>query len=155
MNVENLQDAISLLPEEMLLDVDRLRQKKRTPWKPVIALAACLCLVAGLWVLQNGGAKAESGSSPMERYPANSAVGDIEHSAETPHFAPMIATVLEVQEDRIIVREAIASDAEPITVMLTELEEIPTLSSMDRIYIYYSEKTDPLIPYKIEHVVFD
>lgn len=155
MNAEQLQDAISLLPEKMLYDVDCLRQKKRTPWKGFVAAAACLCLLAGLWTLQNGGIKAESGSSPMERYPVSNAAGDMEYATESSQFAPMFATVLEVYEDRIIVREEYTCVVKPITVMLTELEEVPTLYSMDRIYIYYSEKTDPLIPYKIEHAVFD
>ena len=35
MNAEQLQDAISLLPEEMVADVERLRQRKPNPWKGV------------------------------------------------------------------------------------------------------------------------
>ena len=151
MNAENLQDAISLLPEEMVADVDRLRRKKPNPWKGVIAAAACICLLTGLWTLQNGGIKAESGSAAPDRYHDGS-VG-MESAESNSQIAPMmIATVVEVQEDRIIVLpgETLTSIAQPMTVMLTELEEIPRLTKNQRIRIYYKEKTNPLIPYKIE-----
>lgn len=151
MNAEQLQDAISLLPEEMVADVDRLRRKKPNPWKGVIAAAACICLLTGLWTLQNGGIKAESGSAAPDRYHDGS-VG-MESAESNSQIAPMmVATVVEVQEDRIIVLpgETLTSIAQPITVMLTELEEIPRLTKNQRIRIYYKENTNPLIPYKIE-----
>lgn len=151
MNAEQLQDAISLLPEEMVADVDRLRQRKSTPWKGVIAVAACICLLTGLWVLQNGGIKAESGSAAPDRYHDGS-VG-MESAESNSQAAPMmVATVVEVQEDQIIILpgETVTSIAQPITVMLTQLEDIPKLTKNQRIRIYYKEKTNPLIPYKIE-----
>ena len=151
MNAENLQDAISLLPEEMVADVDRLRRKKPNPWKGVIAAAACICLLTSLWVLQNGGIKAESGSAAPDRYYSDGA--GMESAESNSQIAPMmVATVVEVQEDRIIVLpgETLTSIAQPMTVMLTELEEIPRLTKNQRIRIYYKEKTNPLIPYKIE-----
>lgn len=151
MNAENLQDAISLLPEEMVADVDQLRRKKPNPWKGVIAAAACICLLTGLWTLQNGGIKAESGSAAPDRYYNDNA--GMESAESNSQVAPrMTATVVEVQEDRIIVLpgETLTSIAQPITVMLTQLEDIPTLEKNQRIRIYYNEKTDPLIPYKIE-----
>ena len=150
MNAENLQDAISLLPEEMIADVDRLRQRKSTPWKALVAAAACVCLLTGLWVLQEGGIKAESGSAAPDRY-FNGGAG-MESAESNSQAAPMVATVVEVQEDRIIVLpgETITSIAQPVTVMLTDLEDIPKLTKNQRIRIYYNEKTDPLIPYMIE-----
>lgn len=151
MNAENLQDAISLLPEEMVADVDRLRRKKPNPWKGVIAAAACICLLTSLWVLQNGGIKAESGSAAPDTYYSDGA--GMESAESNSQIAPMmVATVVEVQEDRIIVLpgETLTSIAQPMTVMLTELEEIPRLTKNQRIRIYYKESTNPLIPYKIE-----
>jgi len=151
MNAENLQDAISLLPEEMVADVDQLRRKKPNPWKGVIAAAACLCVLLGLWSLGNGGIKAESGSAAPDRYYNDDA--GMESFESNSQVAPMmVATVVEVQEDRIIVLpgETLTSIAQPITVMLTQLEDIPTLEKNQRIRIYFNEKTDPLIPYKIE-----
>lgn len=150
MNAEILQDAISLLPEDMIADVDRLRQKKRTPWKGVIAAAACLCLLVGLWSLGNGGIKAESGSAAPDRYYNDDA--GMESAESNSQSAPMVATIVEVQDDRIIVLpgEVLTDIAQPLTVMLTGLEEIPELTENQRIRIYYSEKTEPLIPYMIE-----
>lgn len=151
MNAENLQDAISLLPEEMVADVDQLRRKKPNPWKGVIAAAACLCVLLGLWSLGNGGIKAESGSAAPDRNYNDDA--GMESAESNSQVAPgMTATVVEVQKDRIIVLpgETLTSIAQPITVMLTQLEDIPTLEKNQRIRIYYNEKTDPLIPYKIE-----
>lgn len=151
MNAENLQDAISLLPEEMLADVDRLRQKKRAPWKGVIAAAACLCLLASLWWLQNGGIKAESGSTAPDRY-FNDGAGMEAVDSNSHTAAPMVATVVEVQTDRLIVLpgDTLTDVATPITVLLTGLEEIPELTENQRIRIYCTEQTDPLIPYRIE-----
>ena len=152
MNAENLQDAISLLPEEMVADVDRLRRKKPNPWKGVIAAAACICLLTGLWVLQNGGIKAESGSAAPDRYYDGGA--GMESAESNSQAAPMmIATVVEVQEDRIVVlpdNKILTVIAQPITVMLTDLEDIPNLTANQCIRIYYKENTNPLIPYKIE-----
>ena len=151
MNAENLQDAISLLPEEMVADVDRLRRKKPNPWKGVIAAAACICLLTGLWVLQNGGIKAESGSAAPDRYYSDGA--GMESAESNSQTAPMmIATVVEAQEDQIIILpgETVTSIAQPMTVMLTQLEDIPQLIKNQRIRIYYKENTNPLIPYKIE-----
>lgn len=54
MKTENLVDALELLPEELLEEADRLRRKKPFPWKGITALAACLCLVAGLWFMIPG-----------------------------------------------------------------------------------------------------
>lgn len=152
MNAETLQDAISLLPEEMITDVDRLRRKKHTPWKGLVAAAACLCLLVGLWSLGNGGMKAESGSSAPDRYFNYSGAGMESDSAESTQTMFMVAKVLEVQEDRIIVLpgETVTSIAQPITVMLTQLEDIPQLTKNQRIRIYYKEETNPMIPYKIE-----
>ena len=60
MTEEKLLDAMALLPDGMLEETDRLRQKKRIPWKGIAALAACLCLVAGIWLIQPGSKAAEN-----------------------------------------------------------------------------------------------
>lgn len=53
MTVEQLHDAIGLLPGDLLAETDRLRQaprpKKTVLWKPVLAMAACLALVLTGW----------------------------------------------------------------------------------------------------------
>ena len=150
MNAENLHDAISLLPEALLEDVDRLRRKKPVHWKPIAALAACLCLVAGLGLWFNGGIKAESGSAAPDNYYTN----DISKESATGHSVtePMTAVVVQVLNDRIIVLpgNVLTDVAQPVTVMLTELENTPVLTENQRITIYCKEYTEPLVPYRIE-----
>ena len=48
MNAEKILDAMQYLPEELLLQTDRLRQRKTVRWQHLAAMAACLCLVLGL-----------------------------------------------------------------------------------------------------------
>ena len=62
-NAERLQDAIGLLPEELLSPVDALRQRKKVYWKPIAAVAASLLLVVGLWQLQPAQKSADKGSA--------------------------------------------------------------------------------------------
>lgn len=62
MNGEKLMDAMNLLPDDLLEATNALRTRKRTHWKPIVALAACLCLVVGMWLI-NPGAKAEDSAS--------------------------------------------------------------------------------------------
>lgn len=144
MNPELLHDAISLLPADMLADVDQLRQKKPKPWKGLLAAAACLCLVVGLLYILPDDMKAMDAAN-------GSGMGMDHQSAESVTFAPMTATVIEVQEDTIVVLPGdVITDSQPITVLLTELEEIPPISEDQRVRIYYSESTDPLVPYRIE-----
>lgn len=60
MNAEMLMDAINLLPDDILEQVDALRQRRHIPWKSLTALAACLCLVAGLWLFPPVGKSAQN-----------------------------------------------------------------------------------------------
>ena len=46
--------------------------------------------------------------------------------------------------------EVCDKDKAAISRVLTELEDIPKLTENQRIRIYFLEKTNPLIPYKIE-----
>ena len=79
MKTENLVDALGLLPEELLEEADLLRQKKRFPWKPVTALAACLCLVAGLWFMNPG-------NKSMDAAPENAGGTRDEHFPQSDDF---------------------------------------------------------------------
>lgn len=68
-NAEHIHDALSLLPDELLAPVDALRQKKRFPWKSLTALAACLCLIAGLWLFFPGAVSMDSANGSAENLP--------------------------------------------------------------------------------------
>ena len=53
MTVEQLHDAIGLLPADLLAETDKARQApppgKTVLWKPVLAMAACLALILTGW----------------------------------------------------------------------------------------------------------
>ncbi|MBQ8358546.1 MAG: hypothetical protein IJX37_01340 [Oscillospiraceae bacterium] len=150
MNADMLHDAISLLPEELLAPVDALRQKKRAFWQPVAALAACVCLVAGLWLFLPGVSMDSSNGSAMEGF-GDGSMGSIadQITQESGSTYSLSGTIIEVAEDYLIVQ---LNNTEPVTVLLDELEQIPVLSPGQKIRIYCEEIPDdtmPLVPYRI------
>ena len=89
MTVEQLHDAIGLLPGDLLAETDRLRQaprpKKTVLWKPVLAMAACLTLVLTGWFWwfqpkgSTGGTAADSAflqAAPAAGAPENGAAAE-------------------------------------------------------------------------------
>lgn len=65
MTPEYLLDALEYLPESYLAEAEKLQKQKKRIWPTVAALAACLCLVLGLWQLPNG-RKASDNATSME-----------------------------------------------------------------------------------------
>lgn len=65
MTPQLLLDALEHLPESYLAEAEALQKKKKRIWPTVAALAACLCLVLGLWQLPNG-RKASDNAASME-----------------------------------------------------------------------------------------
>lgn len=68
MKSDKLVDAMEFLPDEMLEQTDRIRQKRTFKWwKPLIATAACLCLIFGaMFIFAAGGAGASNDEKSME-----------------------------------------------------------------------------------------
>ena len=100
MTVEQLHDAIGLLPGDLLAETDRLRQaprpKKTVLWKPVLAMAACLALVLTGWFWwfqpkgSTGGTAADTASlqaAPAAGAPENGAAAE-EAPAQAEEAAP-------------------------------------------------------------------
>jgi len=166
MNVDSLHDAISLLPEELLIPVDRLRQKKRLPWRSVAALAACLCLVVGLWLFFPGDMVAmDSANGGIELgVPAEENQYSASTSESLSRAGSITVTVVSITEEEnqlICTLSGAFEDAglsaaqAQITVSFENLEQIPTLKPEDTIRIYYEPEqfdTSDLIvkPYHIE-----
>lgn len=153
MTAQKLMDAMNYLPEELLERTDALRQKKRLRWKPVAAVAACLCLVAGLWLL-NPGLKAANGAASSDEayFDEDAGMGAI--NQESGSTAGIVVRVYEVHEDYILVQYVYANgfcDGIPIQVSLEELEQIPQFSVGQKICIYTNQQdiTHEIIPYKI------
>ena len=75
MNRETLMDAIGQLPEDILAETAKKRQRKKHHWAPLAAAAACLCLLLTLPL--GGGLKAASkaeAEAPMEMAPGMDSV---------------------------------------------------------------------------------
>lgn len=154
MRADILHDAISALPEEFLIPVDKLRQrKKQFPWKSLGALAACCCLVLGLWSLFPPNMKSQdnAGMAPEEGC-GNISDGIIQESESSSY---LLVTVLEVAEDHLTVLsgEHLTDIANPMTVLFDDLKTVPKLLEGQRIKLYckeYPHNGEPLIPYCIE-----
>lgn len=77
MTVEQLHDAIGLLPADLLAETDKVRQgprpSKRMLWKPMLAMAACLALVLTgwfWWFQPKGSSGAAADTAALQAAPA-------------------------------------------------------------------------------------
>lgn len=151
---EQLHDALTLLPEDLLTPVDALRRKKRIVWKPVAALAACMALVVGLWFLVPGAVSSENNGS-AER--GDGIVNDSSLSGIKDQGDPeagsscefLTATVINIQPSCL---EVSTDASQTVTVRLEQLETLPELVIGQSIKIYCEELSDlsqPIVPYKI------
>lgn len=142
---EHIHDALTLLPEELVAPVDALRRKKRIPWKGLCAVAACLCLVAGLWFLLPGAVAMDSANGSAEHAPGDGfgAVSD-SVTGESAHGTILTATVLTVEEDCVTVLlgdrlpdNAVVSLAYRTEIRFDELDADPRLEQRQFIRLYF------------------
>lgn len=165
MTPEALHDAITLLPEELLDSVDRLRKKKRVPWKSVAVLAACSCLVAGLWLFSPGNKVAmdsANGSAAPEREP-------MEYGQSSIANAGVVVKVLHVDENYLQVGEvqpekfsdeSISIQLPSVRLTFENLQQVPLMQVGQTIRIYFKpeqfdEENLTVKPYKIEMIKED
>ena len=157
MNADQLHDAITLLPEDLLTPVDRLRQKKRFPWKSILTTAACFCLVLGLAL---GYARIVAPASAENAADAAGGMPMQEVSSQSKAEAPSFVEVVEVAEDYIMVVTAVKNSSDscalraPIKLRFEKLEHVPALKVGQILEIYWeTEDYDPLehsiTPYRI------
>ena len=143
---EQLHDALTLLPEDLIAPVDALRRKKRFRWQPIAALAACACIVAGLWLFAPGAASTANDG-------ANVDLSD-RITAESTTAEPLKAVITQVSEDYILVIPD--GSIHEITVTFENLELIPPFSPGQSVRIYCeasligSVTDEKLKPYRIE-----
>ena len=147
MNRETLMDAIGQLPEELLADVAKKRERRKNHWVQWAALAACLCLVLTLPL--GGGLKAANKAemeAPMEMAPESvlsdhyygktDGANGSEMKVESEHF---LAHVEEVHGDYLLVEpleeEWERNCADRITVTIPNPQEF---KSGDLVRIHYS-----------------
>lgn len=165
MTAERIMDAISLLPDDLLEETNALRQKKRVPWKSLTALAACLCLVAGLWFAFPGAKTADSVAGGSAEN--NAGIGRVEDGSEIiadqqsstssciAVYSDREFTVDQVYEDHITARVDGLEDFFVI-ISFEKLQKIPKLKSGQRIRVYWEVESPEIgdaceiAPYKIE-----
>ena len=154
MKAEKIMDAMNYLPDELLLKTDALRQKKRNHWKRWAALAACLCLAVGIWLI-NPGAKSADSSNGAPEYSLEDGAGNA--SAQSGSTGGTIVYVREVYEDYIVAEHTEWSatcdcvEIHLVKVQLEGVENIPQLSVGQKIRIYTDEElgAGTITPYKI------
>ena len=173
MTPETLQDAITLLPEDLLAPVDRLRQKKRIAWKPITAVVACLCLVVGLWFL-NPGSKVAMDSANGSVMPECEPMENSQHStsnvgSDAGLDAGIVAKVVAVGEDYLQVSMPLPDKFadKGASIQLTSarltfenLQQAPSVQAGQTIRIYFNpeqfdENEMQIQPYKIETIKED
>lgn len=150
MTAEHIHDALNYLSDDLLQATDALRQKKRIPWKSFAALAACACLVAGLWLFFPGVTAMDSATEN-----ALPETEDLQASSTTGEY--ICALVVAVQTDKILVTTAQSETV--LTVYPDALAEIPSLKAGQKIRIYCGnadsgagQTESGLHPYRIEIV---
>lgn len=142
-NAERLQDAITLLPEELLAPVDTLRQQKKVYWKPIAAIAASLLLVVGLYHFQPAQKAADNGAfleDAAEHAPADRGDGfsgsSVEHSTNLSAYF-LTAKITEITEKYLIVT---LSDGETAKVFLDHLERNEEFSLDNEITLLFDQE---------------
>ncbi len=154
---EQLHDALTLLPEDLLISADVLRRKKRIVWRPIAALAACMAMVIGLWFLFPGAVSSENNSS-AER--GDGIVNDSSLSGIKDQADPESETSCEFITATVTKIEAsyleVSTDAsQTVIVKLERLKTVPELMIGQRIQIYCEDLSDlsqPIVPYQISIV---
>lgn len=123
MNQEQLHDALTELPEELIASTAQARTKKKVVWGPWVALAACACLavVLGVQILPmfwagNAGEENAGGFDSPDSIAdvAGKNYGYSEENSVT-QASVLLATVVEIREESILVAplegEALGSDS--------------------------------------------
>ena len=164
MTPEQLHDAITLLPEDLLTPVDQLRQKKHFPWRSLATTAACLCLVVGLsFLFPSADNMMNSGNSGWGNPEQAEPMEDGEHSYSQSEEGALVE-VLSVEENslRVFSKPSVDMGEGDFCIQLTtltlsfeNLEEIPDVLPGQTLLIYYEpeqfdEETMTVKPYKME-----
>ena len=157
MKPEIFQDAMTLLPEEMLAPVDALRRRKRLTWKSVLATAACLCLVVGLaWGYARIIAPASAANEAGDMAPPQE-----EHVSQSQAEEPSLVEVVRVEADHIFVVNPSSSNSDscalraPIKITFEKISTRPAFEVGQKLLIYwdsadYGATEHRITPYRIE-----
>ncbi len=141
-DTERLQDAIGLLPEELLSPVDALRQQKRFSWKPIAAIAASFLLVVGLYQLQPAKKATDNGAfleDAAENVKADRYVGSsVEQSTNLSAYF-LTAKVTEITEEYLVVT---LSEGDTAKVFLENVEKPGEFSLGEEITLLFAQEPE-------------
>ena len=165
MTAEQFHDALSLLPMELVEEVDRRRQspgRKPIPWGKYASLAACLVLLLGCSWLVNGMFHARSKateSALQEAWDTGTIVANEAAPAEVPEEAPAAGkpglSLLAVVEAPVFADSSINYLSPSQVQILSQAEALPVamdlpegwFDSHDLVVIFltgYAEAPQPL-----------
>lgn len=165
MTAEQFHDALSLLPVELVEEVDRRRRvpgKKPIPWGKYVGLAACLVLLLGCtWVINgmfHAGSKATE-SVLQEAWDTGALTADEAAPMEVPEAAPAAGepglTLLAVVEAPVLADSSINYQSPSRVQILSQADALPVavdlpegwFDSHDLVAIFltgYAEAPQPL-----------
>ena len=165
MTAEQFHDALSLLPMELVEEVDRRRQsprKKPIPWGRYVGIAACLVLLLGCSWLVNGmfhaGSKATE-SALQEAWDTDAITAEEAAPMEVPEAAPAAGepglTFLAVAAAPVLTDSSINYQSPPQVQVISRVEDLPVavdlpegwFDSHDLVGIFlrgYAEAPQPL-----------
>lgn len=153
MNESQIHDAIGELPEDLLVPVERLRQKKRYPVMKWAAIAACFCLLL-LLPISTGmmdATKAESlnGEAKADT-PQENLYADVADDANVSAFR---GKVLEVHEKYVLVEPLEGEDerncSDKIEVSFWNFKQVPEIAAGDILEITYDGMIQETYPARI------
>ena len=134
MTAEQFHDALSLLPMELVEEVDRRRQypkKKPIPWGKYVGVAACLVLLLGCsWVVNgmfHAGSKATESALQEER-DTGAIVADEAAPMEVPEAAPAAGepglVFLTAVEEPVLADSSINYQSPPQVQVISQPEDL-------------------------------
>ncbi len=153
MKEQRIHDAIGELPEDLLIPVEKLRQKKRYPVMKWLAVAACLCLLLSLPLgtkMMDGMAVGSLKNQAMENVPQENFFADVMDDAGASAFR---GKVLEVYEGYVLVEplegEMERNCSDKIEVSFWKLKQAPKIAVGDILEITYDSMIEETYPARI------
>ena len=145
MKPEHLMDAIGQLPEELIAPVAEKRNRRKLPWMPLAAVAACLCLLLAAPTRLPTAEKNDAAEAPMEMAPDSVLMDSVTGNQGNAYGATQAtfqATVVAVFENYLLVEPAEDSwertSADRVEVTIPNPQDGQTFAPGDRIRVTYS-----------------
>ena len=125
MKSEKIVDALDYLPDEMLYETDRIRQKKPLKWwKPLTAVAACLVVVfVAMIIFAATGAESADKATMEMGSSMNRAPGEMKDDSIADGMSGSTAEVPMPENRKLIRTVTMEAETETMDTLITALEE--------------------------------